>query len=60
MCPTSTLAGVFIANCIAAMAAEELLNRKAALPVFVSANLDGGDEHNQKLLDFMRKRVRGL
>jgi uncharacterized phosphosugar-binding protein len=42
------------------MAAEELLNRKAALPVFVSANLDGGDEHNQKLLDFMRKRVRGL
>lgn len=60
MCPTSTLAGVFIANCIAAMAAEELLNRKAALPVFVSANLDGGDEHNRKLLDFMRKRVRGL
>jgi uncharacterized phosphosugar-binding protein len=60
MCPTSTLAGVFIANCIAAMAAEKLLERKAAVPVFVSANLDGGDEHNQKLLDFMRKRVRGL
>jgi len=60
MCPTSTMAGVFITNCIAAMAAEELLNRKAAVPVFVSANLDGGDEHNQKLLEFMRKRVRGL
>lgn len=60
MCPTSTLAGVFIANCIAAMAAEELLERKAPVPVFVSANLDGGDEHNQRLLDFMRKRVRGL
>lgn len=60
MCPTSTLAGVFIANCIAAMAAEELLDRKAAVPVFVSANLDGGDEHNRKLKDFMRKRVRGL
>jgi len=60
MCPTSTLSGVFIANCIAAMAAEKLLERKAPVPVFVSANLDGGDEHNQRLLDFMRKRVRGL
>ena len=60
MCPTSTLAGVFIANCLSAMAAEELVKRNAGVPVFLSANLDGGDEHNQKLMDFMRQRIRGL
>lgn len=60
VCPTSTLAGVFIVNCISGMAAEKILEKGIEPPVFLSANLDGADEHNQPLLDFMRTRIRGL
>lgn len=58
--PTSTLAGIFIANSIVALAARELLSRGRRPPVFVSSNLDDGDNANQPLLDFLRQRVRGL
>ncbi len=58
--PVSTLAGIFIGNCIVGLAAEELLRRGIRPPVFVSANLDGGDGHNRDLLAFMRRRIRGL
>jgi len=58
--PASTLAGVFIANCISGMAARELLERDFEPPVFVSANLDGSENHNQKLQAFLRQRIRGL
>lgn len=58
--PTSTLAGVFIANCISGMAARLLIDRGIDPPVFVSANCDGADERNRPLLDFLRERVRGL
>jgi uncharacterized phosphosugar-binding protein len=60
VCPTSTLAGIFIVNCINGMAAQKIIEKGAEPPVFLSANLDGADEHNRKLLDFMRTRIRGL
>lgn len=58
--PTSTLAGIFIANSIVALAARELHTRGSRPPVFVSSNLDDGDDANRPLLDFLRQRVRGL
>ncbi len=58
--PTSTLAGIFIANSMMVLAARELLDRGIQPPVFVSANVDGGDALNRKLLDMMRQRIRGL
>lgn len=58
--PTSTLAGVFIANCIMSQAASELIARGVRPPVFVSANVDNGDASNAPLLEMMRQRVRGL
>ncbi len=58
--PTSTLAGVFIVNCLMSLAAEELLRRGAEPPVFVSANLDGADQRNARLVEFLRTRIRGL
>ncbi len=58
--PTSTIAGVFIANCIAAAAAEELLRRGVRPPVLLSANLDEGDRHNEPYLKFLKERTRGL
>jgi uncharacterized phosphosugar-binding protein len=60
VCPASTLAGAFIASCISGLAARELLDRGVDPPVFMSANLNGGDEHNAKLVEFMRRRTRGL
>jgi uncharacterized phosphosugar-binding protein len=58
--PTSTLAGVFIANCVTGLAVEELLRRGVNPPLFRSANLDGADAENERLLAFLRQRVRGL
>ncbi len=60
VCPTSTLAGIFIVNSISGMAARLLLQRNFDPPVFLSGNLDGVDERNRKLLEFTRARIRGL
>jgi uncharacterized phosphosugar-binding protein len=58
--PTSTLAGVFIANWIMCTAIQELINRGVKPKVFASANLDQGDDHNRELINFLRHRTRGL
>lgn len=58
--PASTMAGIFIANCISGMAARKLIESGFDPPVFVSANCDGADERNRPLLDFLRERIRGL
>ncbi len=60
VCPTSTLAAVFIVNAISGSAAQQLLERGIEPPVFLSANIDGADETNARHLEFMRQRVRGL
>lgn len=60
VCPTSTAAGIFIANSIVALATQELIRRGIDPPVFASANVDAGDEKNQALLRFLRERIRGL
>lgn len=48
MCPTSSMANAFIVQSISVACAEELLKYKEEPPVFVSANLDGGDQINEK------------
>lgn len=58
--PTSTAAGIFIANSIVALAAQNLIDRKIDPPVFTSMNVDNGREKNQELIHFLRERVRGL
>jgi uncharacterized phosphosugar-binding protein len=58
--PTSTLAGIFIAHCIVGLAARMLLEQGVRPPVLVSSNLDGGDDTNRSLIDFIRERIRGL
>lgn len=58
--PTSTIAGAFIANCIVCAAVEELLGRNVRPPVFVSANIDESDRHNEPCLKFLKERIRGL
>lgn len=48
--PTSTVTGAAILNAIVVRASELLLERTGDPPVFMSANLDGGDAHNQRWL----------
>ncbi len=48
--PTSTAAGAAILNAVIAEAIGIFLAKGKTPPVFMSANLDGGDEHNKKVL----------
>jgi uncharacterized phosphosugar-binding protein len=57
---TSSVAGAFIAQLLVCVTAEELLRRGIQPPVLMSMNLDGGDSHNQALLDRYHDRIRGL
>lgn len=49
MGPTSTAVGASLIHAIVIEAVERLLADGITPPVFMSANLDGGDEHNRKL-----------
>jgi uncharacterized phosphosugar-binding protein len=60
MGPQSTMAGIFIVNCISAGAAAKLWERGVEPMVFVSANGDGAEQRNKSLREFMRNRIRGL
>lgn len=58
--PTSGIAGMFIIDSIIAQVIENLAKSGETPPVFISANVDGGDEHNEKLYSKYWGRIRGL
>jgi uncharacterized phosphosugar-binding protein len=58
--PTSSIAGIFIANSMVCLAAEERARRNLDVPVLRSTNLDGSNNSNARWLEFMRNRIRGL
>jgi len=47
MGPTSTIVGAFIVNGMTLKIAEKLVEKGIEVPVFHSANIDGGDKHNK-------------
>lgn len=49
--PTSTTVGAALINAIIIEAVEKLVNEGIVPPVFMSANIDGGTEHNAKILE---------
>ncbi len=55
--PVSTVTGAAILNAVAARAAQIIQERTGDPPVFMSANLDGGDEHNRRWLEHYRGRL---
>jgi uncharacterized phosphosugar-binding protein len=55
--PISTVTGAAILNAVVVRVAELLLARTGDTPVFMSANLDGGDEHNRRWLEHYRGRL---
>ncbi len=59
-CPTSGLAGMFIVESMVAQTIENLIQSGDTPPVFISANLDGSDAHNDELLAKYINRVRGI
>lgn len=58
--PLSTVTGCAVANAVVVSAVEQMVCRGMTPPVFISANLDGGDEHNARLLDANRDRIHYL
>ena len=58
--PTSTVAGAAIINAITAQAAGIFVERGVTPPVFISANIDGGDEKNAVLMKKYRNRIKYL
>ena len=58
--PLSTVSGCAVVNALVAETIGILLARGLQPPVFLSANLDGGDEHNARLLAQYRDRIHYL
>ncbi|MGH7427993.1 MAG: sugar isomerase domain-containing protein [Candidatus Methylomirabilaceae bacterium] len=58
--PTSLLAGAFIVNSIVCGVVERFVARGLSPPIYLSANLPGGDEHNRRLEAKYRERIRLL
>ncbi|MCE5219601.1 SIS domain-containing protein [bacterium] len=58
--PLSTVLGCTVVNALICQVIQNLLDRGETPPVFISANLDGGDEHNARLLEENRDRIHYL
>ena len=55
--PTSTAVGAAMLNAMMAQAVELITAAGGVAPVFVSANLEGGDEHNKKMLSQYKDHI---
>ena len=58
--PTSLLAGAYLVNSLACRVVELFLAHGLTPPVYLSANVPGGDEHNRELEARYRGRIYGL
>jgi uncharacterized phosphosugar-binding protein len=58
--PTSLVAGAYIINSLVCRVVELFLAKGLTPPVYLSANVPGGDEHNGRLEAKYRGRIRGL
>lgn len=55
--PTSTAIGAAIVNAVMVEAVEMITAGGHQAPVFISANVDGGDEHNRAVLDAYQSHI---
>lgn len=56
--PTSTAVGAAILNAIVCQTVGLFVEKGITPPVFVSANLDGGDEHNKKIMEEYKEQIK--
>lgn len=57
MGPTSTAVGASLIHAIVIETVERLLADGVTPPVFMSANLDGGDEHNRRIFEEYKNNI---
>lgn len=57
---TSTFCNAFVMNSLSACIVDELVRRGVEPPIFVSANMPGGDEHNKALERKYGRRIKHL
>lgn len=55
--PSSTAIGATILNSIMAQVVQNLVNHNIVPPVYLSANVDGGDEHNRNILELYSENI---
>ena len=55
--PTSTVIGAAILNSVMSGAIESMVENGYQPPIFISGNVDGADDHNEKLIEKYRARV---
>lgn len=55
--PTSTVVGAAILNALIIEVVEAMTKEGSFPPVFMSANLDGGDEHNKKIFEEYKDNI---
>ena len=55
--PSSTVVGASIVNAIVAESVYLFLEKGIEPPVFMSANIDGGDAYNAKMLEKYRDKI---
>lgn len=55
--PTSTAMGAAILNAVVVEAVALFIEKGVTPPVFMSANLDGGDAHNKKILEEYKNNI---
>jgi len=58
--PTSTVTGAAVINAITAQAAGLFMEKNIIPPIFISANIDGGDEKNAVLMQKYKNRIKYL
>lgn len=58
--PTSSVTGCAVINAVTAEAVEIFIERGLVPPVFLSANIDGGDEFNKKIMEKYKNRINYL
>jgi uncharacterized phosphosugar-binding protein len=56
--PGSTVVGAFILNMLVAEVVEQLVHSEMEPPIFMSGNVEGSLEHNQKYIEQYRARIK--
>ncbi len=58
--PTSTVTGAAIINSICAESVQLFIEAGVEPPVFMSANIDGGDDYNNRIMEKYREKIKYL
>lgn len=56
--PTSTAVGAALLNGLIIETVEQLISYGITPPVFMSANLDDGDQHNKKIFEYYKNQIK--